>query len=141
MVISDRLHRVLQSPSGTAEWEQRVGELQADLERFVSSRQLHPSYLFQLYPRSKAVWEIRSVQDSPSIRVFGLFAEMDVFVATNFALRSELGGWESREWKQARRNATVEWNGLFKPYHPLHGDSVDDVVTGAISGRYFKDNP
>jgi hypothetical protein len=97
--------------------------------------------LFQLYPRSKAVWEIRSVQDSPSIRVFGLFAEMDVFVATNFALRSELGGWESREWKQARRNATVEWNGLFKPYHPLHGDSVDDVVTGAISGRYFKDNP
>jgi hypothetical protein len=141
MVISDRLYSVLHSPTGAPEWEQRVGALQADLEIFVSSAQIHPSYLFQLYPRSKAVWEIRSVQDNPSIRVFGLFAQKDVFVATNFALRSDLGGWESAEWKQARRNATVEWMGLFHQFKPLRHNSIHALVTGAIDGKYFKDPP
>jgi len=76
--------------------EKRVAELRADLEVFVEGRIIDPKYLFLLYPAADCVWEIRSVRSNPSIRVLGLFAKRDIFVATNFAFREDLGGWQSR---------------------------------------------
>lgn len=138
LLIADRLQRVLEKITEDTEWEERVGWLIADLEVFVTSQFLRPEYLFCLYPRSKGVWEIRSVQHDPSIRIFGLFAMKDVFVATNFALRSDLGEWESQEWKRERRNATAEWNGLMQPYNPVYASTEKEVISGALDGKYFK---
>lgn len=138
LLIGERLHKALEEETGDAKWDERIGWLKADLEVFVTSKNLRPEYLFWLYPRSKCIWEIRSVQNEPSVRVFGLFAAKDVFLATNFALRGYLGEWESREWKREKRNATVEWNGLMHPYKPVQAVTVHDVVTGAINAKYFK---
>lgn len=138
LLIADRLHKMLESATNNPDMEERIGWLMADLEVFVTSKSLRPEYIFWLYPRSKGVWEIRSVQDEPSLRVFGLFAAKDVFVATNFALRKHLGGWDSSEWKRERRNATVEWNGLMQPYNPIYAVSEKDVISGAVDGKYFK---
>lgn len=138
MFVGEKLWALLNSDEGDTEWERRVGELQADLEVFVTSEFVNPKYLFLLDPASDAVWEIRSVGTDPSMRVLGLFAKKDVYVAADVALREDLGAWNSRAWKQVKRNARAVWRQLFAAYNPILTINVHDVVTGAISGKYFK---
>jgi hypothetical protein len=138
LFVSEELNAILTSPEGSQEWEQRVAELRADLEVFVGARTIDPKYLFLLYPSRDAVWEIRSVRGSPSIRVLGLFAGTDVFIATNYALRETLGGWESREWKIVKRSARASWRRLLSSYDPVIEVDIKRLVTGALDGRYFK---
>ena len=118
--------------------ETRLGILEADLELFVQGSAIDPKYLFLLYPLREGVWEIRSVREDPSIRVLGLFVRKDVFFAANYALREDLGGWDSREWRQVKRIARTEWTRVFHAYQPMISSKVQDVATGAIDGRYFK---
>jgi hypothetical protein len=118
--------------------EDRMGILQADLELFADGQSIDPKYLFRLYPATDSVWEIRSVRPEPSIRILGLFAAKNVFVATNLALREDLGGWQSREWKTAKKMARSNWTQLFHTYQPMSTGNIHDLVTGAVDGKYFK---
>lgn len=138
MFVAEDLWGVLNSPEGDEEWERRVAELQADLEYFVEGRAIDPKYLFLLYHVREAVWEIRSVRQQPSIRVLGRFARKDIFVATNFALRESLGGWESRAWRDVKVMARTKWTNLFQQYQPEQSTNIHDLVSGALNGRYFK---
>lgn len=138
MFVSEDIWALLSTEHEDLEMEERVGTLQADLEQFAEGRSIDPKYLFLLYPASEGVWEIRSVRPEPSIRVLGFFAKKDVFVATNLALRENLGGWESREWKDVKRSARTRWEHLFHTYQPLISTNLSDLVTGAINGKYFK---
>jgi hypothetical protein len=138
LLVYERLWEILRSPEGTDEWEKRVAELQADLELFAEGTPVHPKYLFHLYPLRDAVWEIRSTRESPSIRVLGFFAEKDVFIATNVALREELGGWQSREWRTVKRQAGARWRHIFHTYPPMKGSDIHTLVSGAIDGTYFR---
>jgi hypothetical protein len=138
LFVSEDLNKVLESPTGNQDWERRIAELRADLEVFVEARTIDPKYLFRLYPARDAVWEIRSIRDNPSIRILGLFAWKDIFIATNHAFREDLGGWESREWKTVKREARACWRQFFPTYDPKVTSSVQLVVTGALNGRYFK---
>jgi hypothetical protein len=138
MFVSEGLNAILTSPEGDPSWELRIAQLQADLEVFVEGRSIDPKYLFLLYPMRDGVWEIRSVRDRPSIRVLGLFACKDVFIATNHALREDLGDWNSREWKAVQREARAEWRRLFGAYDPQITTDIRELVTGALDGKYFK---
>jgi hypothetical protein len=138
LFASESLNAILTSPQGDPQWERRVAELQADLEVFVEGRTIDPKYLFLLYPARDAVWEIRSTREEPSIRVLGLFACKNVFIATNHALRENLDGWESRQWKTVKRNARAEWRKLFNPYSPKVCSDATKLATGALDGKYFK---
>jgi hypothetical protein len=139
MFVAEGLWGMLESPEGDDEWEKRVAELQADLERFVDGQSISPEYLKLLYPPSEGVWEIRSVAEKPSIRVLGLFPEKDVFIATNHALREDLGGWQSRGWKDVKRRARTVWNWLFHTFTPIITINVKELVSGALDGKYFKE--
>lgn len=139
LFVEEGLQKVLSSPEGDAEWEKRVGELRADLEVFVTEAVFDSKYMFLLYPYKDAVWEIRSTRSNPSIRVLGLFAMKDVFIATNFALREDLGGWQSREWKQVKRKARATWRRLFNTYRPIVTFDIKQVATGALDDRYFQE--
>lgn len=138
LFVNEALNSVLTSPEGDREWEQRVGALRADLEVFVEAPTIGPKYLFLLYPARDAVWEIRSTGDDPSIRILCLFADKDVLIATGHALREELGGWESREWKVVKRDARAAWRRLFDPDKPVQGTDARTLVTGALDGKYFR---
>ncbi|MHA1522993.1 MAG: hypothetical protein ACTSY1_01155, partial [Alphaproteobacteria bacterium] len=139
MFVAEELNQALISPEGDEIWEERIGRLGADLEIFAEGMPIHPNYLFLLYPLTNAVWEIRSVRPYPSVRVLGLFAKRDVFIATNFALREDLGGWQSREWKNVKRLARTKWVNLFHTFQPVVSADVRMLVTGAIDGRYFRE--
>jgi hypothetical protein len=138
MYVPPEIWEMLQGVHEDEEMEDRLGSLQADLELFVEGQPIDPKYLFLLYPARQAVWEIRSVRPAPSIRVLGLFAKKNVFVATNFAFREDLGEWQSREWKSVKRAALAGWRRLFHPYDPLESTNIQNLVTGAINGKYFK---
>ena len=135
MFVVEELWEVLNSPEGDLDWERKVAELQADLEVFVEGMPIDPKYLFLLYPSAQAVWEIRSTRPSPSIRVLGLFADRDVFIATNFAFRADLGGWFSREWRDVKVAARTRWSHLFHTYQPRGETDIKQLVTGALDGK------
>lgn len=138
MLIAEDLWDFLHAPGPNADWDERKGRLQADLEFFAEGLPIGPKYLFLLSPARECVWEIRSTRPDPSIRVLGCFIRRNVFVATNFALRGDLGGWESRSWRDAKITSRVVWARLFHPYQPLMSVNVGDVVSGALDGKYFK---
>lgn len=139
MFVEEALWGIINSPEGDEAWERRVGELRADLERFVTGEPIEPSYLFLLYPARDAIWEIRSVRPDPSVRVLGLFALRDVYIATNHALREDLGEWQSRAWREVKRAAGAAWRRLFDPYRPVTHRNMKRLVTGAIDGKYYRD--
>jgi hypothetical protein len=138
MYVSEEIMSLLATTHADPEMEERMGILQADLELFADGQPIDPKYLFRLYPAADSVWEIRSVRPEPSIRVLGLFAAKNVFIATNLALRENLGGWQSREWKDVKRKARARWNQLFHTYPPMTTGNIHDLVTGAVNGKYFK---
>lgn len=137
LFVGERLWNELHSPEGDPEWEDRVGRLRADLEIFVTEPSIAPQYLFLLYPAADAVWEIRSIHDQPSLRVLGLFPMLDVFISTNHARREELGGWQSRAWKEVKRTARAVWRQLFPSYNPKVTTAVNEVCSGATNDVFY----
>jgi hypothetical protein len=140
MFVCEDLWALLNSPEGDDAWERRIASLRADLEYFVEGRAIDPKYVFRLSPAREAVWEIRSAREEPSIRVLGLFAEKDVFIATNVALREDLAGWETRAWRDAKLLARTKWGHLFHTYRPLGESDIHLLVSGALDGRYFRND-
>ena len=138
MYVSEDIWALLSTTHDDEELEDRLGMLQADLELFAEGQPVDPKYLFLLSPLRDSVWEIRSVRPEPSMRVMCLFAKKDVLIATNVALRENLGGWESKAWKEAKRLARARWTVLFHTHLPLAFTKVADLVTGAANGKYFK---
>lgn len=138
MLLTQDLWELLNSPQGDDEIDDRMGALKADLEVFADGQPLHPKYLFLLSPVRDAVWEIRSVRPKPSIRVLGLFAARDTFVATNWALRGPLGHFDAAKWRAAKRRALAVWRHLFGGCEPIRETDPKTFTTGAIDGKYFK---
>jgi hypothetical protein len=138
ILVAEDLWNFLQESGPDQDWEDRKGELQADLEVFADGSAIGPKYLFLLYRASEGVWEIRSTRPDPQIRVLGRFVEKDIFIATNYALRDDLGGWQSRAWRDVKVMSRAVWTRLLHSYQPLITTNVNDVVSGAINGKYFK---
>ena len=136
MYLCRELYEAIRNPA-PADIE-RFARLEADLATFVTSPTIDPGYLKGLWPAREGVWAIKSTRPSPSIRVLGFFAEKDSFVATNHALRSELGKFESRQWRDQKRRAGVIWRRLFPTYQFNASRDVNELFTGAINGDYFK---
>lgn len=138
MFVTSKLWEALNGPWESEDDEERFGRLYADLVQFVEGRRIDHNYFKNLWPRRDGVWEIRSVRPSPSVRVLGRFATKDVFIATNFELRNELGEFDSREWREAKRRCLAEWRHLFNSYPALIGNTIHDHISDAIDGKYFR---
>lgn len=136
MFLVPSLHTALTMKHEDERETQRYMALKASLERFVTNIHLESTYLKILRPHSDRVWEIVNKRPRPSLRVFGLFASRDVFIATNLQLRSVLGAVGNPAWKQEIRLAVFEWRQLFHkeqvmPLDPLEGN-LDQVISGAV---------
>src|SRR5260370_41347186 len=102
------------------------------------------AYMARLHPAADEVWEIRD-RFSPSIRVFGCFAEPDIFVALTWQWRSVLGAIEARAkrskgrsrakrgwpriWPIERRACLAEWRREFPSYSPFSGSIPNEYLT------------
>ncbi len=97
MFVSEWLNRLL--ASDTVADVERIARLEAQLSHFVEGGIVDWNYMRPLKKPAHAVFEIRSRRPRPSIRVFGRFAQKDVFVALSAALRAPLAGEGSRPWR------------------------------------------
>lgn len=117
----------------------RYAQLGADFDRYVTgdtiSIGMEPydkgdnAFMARISPAEYGIWAIRSIAPKPAIRVFGAFCERDVFVALITRRRADLGGPESREWKQAREAAITLWSNLFPGQPRLLGDNMNDFFS------------
>ena len=121
-----------------AEDSKRMGHLDADLRRFISGDKITiargEEESCNLKPLSNVdeVWELRSRDPKPSIRVFGRFADKDVFIATNMEHRKKLFALRSRAWAVEIRTCQTAWNRLFPHLDPHRGETSHDYVSNAI---------
>lgn len=135
--MSTELLTELTSPSPAL--AQRMGFLRADLDKFTEGQLLsvgqHPfkkkktAYLCRLSPPMDEVWEIRSCDPRPGIRVFGRFCEYDTFLALMHFHREDLGGPDDPAWPQIVNKCKAEWRKLFPTYDPHTGDTPHDYVS------------
>ena|SRR5581483_2692929 len=130
-LVSD-LYREIYECAPNTEAGLRYARLQGDLERFVSGGPITDSYLSPIRPLARAVWEIRSRKPKPSLRVFGLFASVNIFIGTNHQSRPWLS--DKVEWDRANRIARSEWRKLFEDQAPMQG-ALHELVPGAIYVR------
>ncbi len=143
MVLSAEVNGLILGPWDDASWEARCGQLRTDLEVFILGGVISvaerpfkgkSAYMKQLRPPVEEVWEIRSRDPKPSLRVFGRFAATDVFVALAWSDRASLGAAKSREWRDARERCKAEWRKLFPAFKPHSGRNLEDYIS---KGAFF----
>jgi hypothetical protein len=106
----------------------RWAKLEADMAHFVEGGYVNWGLMRWLDPQSQEVWELRSVRPKPSIRVFGRFAEPDVFIGTNLAFRASLKGkWSQEFWNEIGECEKI-WRAL-TPNEAFAGKEYADYIT------------
>ncbi|MBF6567436.1 MAG: hypothetical protein IVW54_01010 [Candidatus Binataceae bacterium] len=142
MYLSAELHRQVLEPHADMDEATRWDSLRSDLDDYVEGRMISvardsfkggkTAYLKRLHPPGDEVWEIRSRHPKPGIRIFGRFAEKDVFVALQWSNRSNLKGPGSREWRDAIERCKTEWRRMFYAYKPFTGNYPDEYFSNFI---------
>lgn len=142
------LHPELQDLLENDAFDRRIFRLRADLEAFVMGQDLAVSitpyehkdaYLGLLDPTNEGIWEIRSRDPDPGMRVFGRFAYTDAFVALGWSLRSKpddrwpakkpLGSANSLEYQFAQIETLERWESIFPKFNALTGDDVSELLS------------
>ena len=133
--LHDEIEAGASAPDAT---QFRIGQLRRDFDRFSIGQLITVGYgrekscfLKPLDPEDEQVWEIRSRDPKPSIRVFGRFACRDVFIATHKALRPNLGD-DRIEWAREIRRCKAIWRQVFPTFDPHSGDSIGDYLSNVI---------
>lgn len=81
---------------------QRWAKLEAQMGMFVEGAYVNDDFMKQLLPRKYEHWELKSRKPRPSLRVFGRFAEPNVFVGTHVLPRKGLGGMWSPQFEHEK---------------------------------------
>ena len=147
MFLSEEIRSLIVGPWHDTEWQLRCGALYADLDKFVQGGLItvaeHPfrrgktAYMKQLSKWSEEVWEIRSRDPQPGIRVMGRFADTDVFIALSWSYRSSLGGPNARPWRDAIVGCKTQWRNLFPAYEPISAGDDDAYPNTYISANTY----
>lgn len=106
----------------------RWAQLEADISHFIEGGFVNEKLLKQLDPTKQEVWELISRNPSPAFRVFGRFAQPDVFIGTHVKKRKCLGKKRSLNWEIAKLECEEYWKeaGLTAPFS---GETYEDYIT------------
>jgi hypothetical protein len=116
------------------ECEIRYARARAVIDAFIGGARIatrHPpsrsakAQLALLDPPQDQVWEFRSREPKPGVRVFGRFFEASAFVALGTELRENIDDNFTKEKERCKR----EWRKFFTPYPPHQGSSLSDYLT------------
>lgn len=109
-----------------------MATVRADLENFVAGGHVTATFkpkpntdLKRLRTKQNDVWEMR-IQQPVKYRLFGFFAEQDVFVGMELWPRDEVNFEEDIEYAQN------EWRNLFPHHQPLVSESINDYISEAV---------
>ena len=133
--VAAEILSLLDGPWENLELEIRWKHVRADLERFVGGGIIvvgSNGYMKPLDPAEDEIWEIRCIDPDPSVRIFGSFAEKDVFVSLGYRYRQDLEGKDSSEWAEAVRACKAYWRQLFLTYPPHSGSDLHDYISDPV---------
>lgn len=116
---------------------ERLGRLRGTLDRFTNNDRvaiaLQPknkppaTFLARLTPVTNEVWDIRSTDPRPGIRVLGRFSERDTFVALVWDFHENVIG--RADWTHFGERCLQCWNNLFATLPPHQGTSANDYLS------------
>jgi hypothetical protein len=115
----------------TAGQRDRWAKLQADISHFIEGGRITEDRFKQLDDAKHENWELRSVKPKPSLRVFGRFAEPDVFVGTHVKQRKDLSGKWDLDWELEKLICEDHWKnaGLPEPFTAPPDYKYSDYIT------------
>jgi hypothetical protein len=140
MFVSEKLFSKLHPEAdGPNSFDARNALLRADLERFINGSEITVArnpfkkskkcYLAPVDPTRLGIWDIRSVDPRPGLRVLGCFSEKDVFVALEMETRESLGGPNDKAWRDFIERCSAHWRRLFGTYLPFFGGETSDYFS------------
>ena len=152
MLLSKEICELVFGPYLSKKHKERAGRLRADLENYVRGqnitlclipRKAKLSDFGLLEPTSKCVWDYRSRDPRPGLRLLGHFVDVDKFVALTWWPRSVAVDWsnkaplgdqvsktEDRRWRDAITECTEKWFEILPNSIPISGEKAEKYVTG-----------
>ena len=138
MLVNAEVYQAVSGPWASS-GAYRMGRLRADLDTFTEGKMISiandplekpkSAYMARTDPARDEVWDIRSRDPRPGLRVLGCFGETDTFIALAWSDRESLGAYGSREWAAFIRRCKAEWRKLFPTYPPHSGSKISDYVS------------
>jgi hypothetical protein len=134
--VEDRLFQDITAPT-----DFRIGVLWTDLDRFSLGGRITVGYgpeptcmMKCLDPRADEIWEIRSKDPDPQVRVFGRFCGPDEFLATHATYRDHLGDprktkFEGNHWPAEIQRCNQIWDQICHGEPPYSGNTINDYIT------------
>lgn len=145
LFLSPSIKELMDGPWTSPKCASRVLRLRADFEAFAKGERIvmcldpfeaEEAFFGRLDSPSDEVWDIRSREPGPGLRIFGRFAAPDIFIAFDWYPRSRdwngrqsLGDRNHRLWEIAKTSCQQQWSTLFPKYETIHGDQVQYYVT------------
>lgn len=147
MLLSAEIFDLVTTHTQNKDRARRCGQLRADFEAFALGNVINvcltpfragTAYMGRLDPPADGIFDIRSVDPSPALRVLGGFILRDTFVALTWAPRSRklswskkkpLGARNSREWRAAIKRTKKQWRMLFPNNPPIPGGRIHDIIS------------
>lgn len=127
-LLEKDLHAEIVAKRSLLEKFERWSKLEADMAHFVEGGYVNWNLMKWLDPKKQEVWELKSVRPKPSIRVFGRFANPNIFVGTNLQFRNCMKGkWSKEFWEEISKCEQI-WASLFKSA-PFKGKNYTDYIT------------
>jgi hypothetical protein len=147
------MNELVSEPWPDTEMGIRCARLRAQMEDILAGKRLVVCWvpgkgrdhhqIGRLEPFEDNIFDVRSVDPSPALRVFFHFAERDVLVMhlchprsipVHWLRRVPLLNRDSKAWKNAIAESNRNWSTLF-PRHPPHaGKNIDDYLSNAVLG-------
>ncbi len=142
LFVGTELHSVVSPPWSQSTEGFRLSQLRANLDAYTEGQTISmaddpftkpkSTFMARTAPVVHEVWDIRSRDPKPGIRVLGCFAETDTFVALVWDYREALGGPNSKEWRDLIERCKAEWRNLFITYPPHQGSNINDYVSANV---------
>jgi hypothetical protein len=121
----------------TSEKEQKAwGHALGTLDAFITGRTIMVRFppsknrlalLALLEEETEDVWEFRCRDPKPQIRIFGRFAEADLFIALSWRFKSDCHTGE--HYEEAKEQCKKRWRYFFPSYKPFRGEDINDYVS------------
>jgi len=116
--------------------EYRAGRLHQDLDLFIAGdiitvsmipRKAGVAYMALLDPTEDAIWDMRSRDPSPGLRILGAFARKDYFIGLVLRTRRQLVN--DKHWDKAIAECHREWRARFHALLPHSGVDENAYLT------------
>jgi hypothetical protein len=122
--------------------DERAFGLLGDLDSFIAGeiittsmvpREAREAYMGLLHPIADGLWDIRSRDPSPALRMLGGFSRRDTFVGLVLYERRLMGDFFSKEWKFAISECKRQWTHRFHALQPITGDDLHGYLSNFFS--------